>query len=336
MKELQNTMGNLDRVRESGIVPISGIPQSESERYGGKAANLARLQRMGINVPEGFSVPSSVFTDVVISNLEAQNLIKTISDSNDIDAILTYTANLRRIIENIEIPEGARSEILGAYRKLREKSNLEEPKFAIRSSATVEDRDDFSFAGQARSFLCVSKEEDILECIKGVWASAFTPEAVFYLRDNNVSLSKARMATVVQEVIPAEVSGVMFTVNVISKNTEQLLLNATWGLGETLVSGKVVPDTYVVGKKNLNLVEQRMGSKKRMCIPERSENGEYTKIVETPQSKRDRYSLSHREIKNISQIGLQIERYFESAQDIEWCLIDGDIAIVQSRPITTI
>ncbi|MBS3793292.1 MAG: PEP/pyruvate-binding domain-containing protein [Candidatus Thorarchaeota archaeon] len=329
-------MENLERLEELTIVPISRISRSDIEMHGGKAANLARLHRMGINVPQGFSVSSSVFTDMVISNPEAQELIKIISDSNDIDAILTYTSDLQKIIENIKIPKGTRSKILGAYRNLRKKSRQEEPNFAIRSSATVEDRDDFSFAGQARSFLCVSKEGDILDCIKGVWASSFTPQAVFYLRDNNVHLSTAKMATVVQEMIPADVSGVMFTANVISKNTDEILLNATWGLGETLVSGQVVPDTYVVGKQNLEVLEQRLGSKKRMCIPETSEKGRHVKIVETPQSKKDMHSLTCKEIKNLAQIGLQIERCFESAQDIEWCLNDSEVAIVQSRPITTI
>lgn len=329
-------MENLDRIRESEVVPISRISKSDIGKHGGKAANLGHLHGMGIYIPHGFSVSSDIFANVIASNPKVKQLINAINDSKDVEDILTHTANLQKIIENIEIPEATRSMILDAYGNLRKSSKLEEPYFAVRSSATVEDRDDFSFAGQARSFLCVSKETDVLDCIKGVWASTFTPQAVFYLRDKDVSLSDARMATVVQEAVPAQVSGVMFTVNVISRNANQLVLNATWGLGETLVSGQVVPDTYVVRKENLEIVERKLGSKKRMCIPESSENGQYTRIIETPQSKKGQHSLTDEEIRHIAQIGLQIERGFESAQDIEWCIKDGEIAVLQSRPITTL
>ncbi len=328
-------MENNSRREIAGITPISRISGSDIQMHGGKATNLARLHEIGVNVPRGFSVSCEVFTDAVSSNPKVKQIIKVINNSKDLNDILAHTSRLQRIVENMEIPKQTRSMILDTYADLQKSSELENPSFAVRSSATVEDRNDFSFAGQARSFLCVSNQVDVLKCIKGVWASAFTPQAVFYLRDNSVPLYKAKMATIIQEVIPAEVSGVMFTVNVVSKNTDQLVLNATWGLGETLVSGQIVPDMYVVGKENLEVMERRLGSKKRMSVPGISDSGGYTTVIETPQTKKEAHSLTDREIRNIAQVGLQIERCFGRAQDIEWCLKDSNLAVVQSRPITT-
>jgi pyruvate,water dikinase len=181
----------------------------------------------------------------------------------------------------------------------------------VRSSATIEDRSDISFAGQAESFLCVKGQEDIIESVKKVWQSMFSERALIYLKTKEVPLSEVKMAVLIQEMIPAEISGVMFTANVVTNNTEEILINSTRGLGDTLVSGEIVPDTFVLTKSPISVIQQDLGDKE--------------------------FTLDEEMLFDIVEVGMKIESGMECPQDIEWCIKpDGRLVVLQSRPITTL
>jgi pyruvate,water dikinase len=308
---------------------LESIQPDDFENHGGKAVNLAKLTRLGFHVPRGLSISSAAFTQMVKKNQDLTGFLNKVDKSDDLEEILEISESLQQTIGNYQIPENVISEISENL------NHLEQTKFgfAVRSSATIEDRRDVSFAGQAESYLCVKEQEDIIESIKKVWQSVFSERALIYLKAKEIPLIEVKMAVLIQEMIPAEVSGVMFTANVVTNNPGEILINSTWGLGNTLVSGEIVPDTYVLKKKPLSVIEQNLGEKEftsRQVLYE-------LVLDDTPEERRSQYSLDERTLFGIAEVGMKIEEGMESPQDIEWCIKpDGSLVILQTRPITTL
>jgi pyruvate,water dikinase len=266
---------------------------------------------------------------MVRKNQDLTSFLKEVDKSDDLEEILEISESIQQTIGNYQIPENVISEISENLNHLEQT----EFGFAVRSSATIEDRRDVSFAGQAESYLCLKEEEDIIESVKKVWQSAFSERALIYLKAKKIPLMEVKMAVLIQEMIPAEISGVMFTANVVTNNTDEILINSTWGLGDTLVSGEIVPDTYVLKKKPLSVIEQNLGEKEFTSRPE-----PYGLVLDdTPEERRSHYSLDERTLFDIAEVGMKIEEGMEYPQDIEWCIKpDGILVILQSRPITTL
>ncbi len=316
------------------VVPLSIINAENVEKYGGKATNLAQLYNMGFTVPKGFSVTTLCF-DLMMSDIpQLAEIITQIQKSDDFEEILELALGLQTIISSYKIPTDIGSQITREFQKL---SNLgERYGFAVRSSATIEDRSDVSFAGQAESFLCVLRPEDIIDSIKKVWISGFSPSAVIYLNTKDIPISQMKMGVFVQEMIRAEVSGVTFTANVVNNSLDELLINSTWGIGDTIVSGKIVPDTYLLNKRSLQVMGKELGTKEKTSNPKVDESGVQLMLNETSQEKRKMFSLTDDALMRVAEICLEIEKKMGSPQDIEWCIKDGEIVILQTRPITTL
>ncbi|MCK5265812.1 MAG: hypothetical protein KAR03_09415, partial [Candidatus Thorarchaeota archaeon] len=194
---------------------LEDIQPKDVEIHGGKAANLAKLVHLGFLVPRSLSISSNAFAQMVESNQEFVSLLEIIDDSDDFEKIMEISASLQKIIGDYSLPEILETEVIEKFKHLQEKTKNSELGFAVRSSATIEDRTDISFAGQAESFLCVNNQTDILESVNMVWQSAFSERAVVYLKTKEIPMKQVKMAVIIQEMIPADISGVMFTANVV-------------------------------------------------------------------------------------------------------------------------
>ncbi|MHA1787112.1 MAG: PEP/pyruvate-binding domain-containing protein [Candidatus Thorarchaeota archaeon] len=312
---------------------LDDIQPEEVEIHGGKAANLVRLSNLGFLVPRSFSISSAAFTQMLENNQNLIDLIEKADNSDDFEELLEISVNLQKAVGNYKIPEDLVSEIKQSFSYLQKNVESSEFGFAVRSSATIEDRSDVSFAGQAESYLCVMNEIDIIESVKKVWQSAYSERAVIYLQTKEIPLKQVKMAVVVQEMMPVNISGVMFTANVVNNSTDEMLINATWGLGDSLVSGKIVPDTYILTKNPLSVTQRNLGEKKFTSQLETNQ----PVLVATPEHKQSEYTLNDETLFDIADVGMKIESGMESPQDIEWCLRpDGGLVILQSRPITTL
>jgi len=305
---------------------MKDIHPDNVEIHGGKAANLAKLRQLGFRVPEGFSISSDAFVKMLGENQKITSFLKEADASDDFEEILEISGKIQDIIIDFVMPQNVISEIEENV------SHLEETEFgfAVRSSATIEDRNDISFAGQAESYLCVKEIPDVVESVKKVWKSAFSERALIYLKSKEIPFTQVKMAVLVQEMIPAEVSGVMFTANVVTNNAEEMLINSTWGLGDILVSGGIVPDTFILTKNPLGVIQKNLGEKKltsELMAP----------LSDTPQEKRKKFALDEETLFALAEVGMKIESGMESPQDIEWCIRqDGTLTILQARPITTL
>ncbi len=319
------------------VQPLDKIRPEDVELHGGKATNIARLNLARFCVPRGFSISSHNFIRMRNDIPEVNKILDRLDEVDDFEEILTLTEALQTLVSSYQIPEDMKSEISREFQRLQEQHIGSVWGYAVRSSASVEDRGDISFAGQANSYLCVKEISNIFDAVKQVWKSVFSPSATIYLKTKDVSMHQAKMAVVVQEMIPAIVSGVMFTVNVVNNNANEMLINTTWGLGEPLVSGKIVPDTFILSREPLEVMQKEMGTKEITSIVLSSEDDAKTGTHATPRENRERYSLEDHEISRVAHLGLDIEKQMGAPQDIEWCIrSDDEIVILQSRPITTL
>jgi pyruvate,water dikinase len=308
---------------------LDDIQPDDVENHGGKAVNLAKLKQLGFPVPNGLSLSSTAFMQMIEKNKNLRDFLGKVDESDDFEEILEISGYVQSIISSYEIPESIVSELSKNINGLESG----EFGFAVRSSATVEDRSDVSFAGQAESHLCVRKQEDIIESVKNVWQSTFSERALIYLKTKDISPLDTKMAVLVQEMAPAKISGVMFTANVVTNNTEEILINSTWGLGDALVSGEVVPDTFVLTKNPPSVIQRNLGEKEFTSKPELHNRA----ITDTPLEMRSEFSLDDQTLSYIAEVGMKIEERMGSPQDIEWCIkLDGNLVILQSRPITTL
>ena len=318
------------------VVALEDIKPDDFDRHGGKTSNLARLFGIGFRVPLGFSVTTSCFQRVMDEIPQIQEIITELEGNDDYEEILESAIALQSLIGDYNVPIEIKHQIAIGLENLQKMTGNLLHGYAVRSSATLEDRRDISFAGQADSFLCVTGIEGVVESVKRVWQSAFSPRAVIYLHAKRIPLAQMKMAVFVQEMVPADISGVMFTANVVTRNSEEILINSTWGIGDTIVSGKIVPDTFVLAKGPLSIKQRELGAKTKMCVPQIMENCVETTLIDTPQDKAVTLSLDDETLLRIAEAGLTIEKEFGIAQDIEWCLMGKYIVILQSRPITTL
>jgi len=203
---------------------------------------------------------------------------------------------------------------------------------AIRSSATAEDLPTASFAGQQKTFLNIKGEANVLKKVQECWASLFEARAIFYREEKGFNHFKVGLAVPIQEMIPAEISGVMFTINPVTNQKNQIIIEAVWGLGEYIVQGEVTPDTYLVEKNSLDVLSKRVEKQKVQLI----KVGSLTKETSVPRRLRLKRKLTDKEIKELAALGKKIHKHYFFPQDIEWVLHKKKFYIVQSRPVTTI
>ncbi|MGB3411070.1 MAG: rifamycin-inactivating phosphotransferase [Microthrixaceae bacterium] len=313
----------------SYVLDLDKVDRSKVATVGGKAAHLGELSHIdGTGVPNGFCVTTAAFQEIVLEEPGIAQQINELSllGSDDRDGIAAGAAKVRSAISALVVPDDVATAITGSLVRLGEDNAC-----AVRSSATAEDLPTASFAGQHDTYLNVIGSEAVLEMVIRCWASLFTERAVTYRRRNDIDPGQVKMAVVVQQLLLPEVSGVLFTADPVTGNRKVAKVEAVFGLGEALVSGMVDADSFAV-HDNEPLAES-IGTKDLVSTP--LDAGGTSNQPLDPE-RRDQPTLTHTQVLDLVDLGRRIEAQFGHPQDIEWCLVDGEFHVVQSRPITTL
>ena len=316
------------------VVKFEDLNKSDIGIAGGKGANLGELTQAGIPVPPGFVVTAETyqkFMEEAGINDKVMDILDKI-DINDTKALQAAAEEIKGIINSAPIPDDMILFITEAYNQLCQRVGEDGTDVAIRSSATAEDLPEASFAGQQDTFLHVSGNDEVIEYIRKCWASLFEARAIFYREENDFEHSKVYIAVVVQKMANADKAGVMFTVNP-STGEEIALIEGSWGLGESVVSGDVTPDNYQVDKKNNEIINVTISDKKVMYTND--ENGTSIK-VDVPEDKRKERVLSDSELIQLTEMGKRVQAHYGEPMDTEWAFENGILFLLQARPITTL
>ncbi|SCG82495.1 pyruvate, water dikinase [Proteiniborus sp. DW1] len=324
------------------IMWFNEINKEDIPLVGGKGANLGELTVKGVNVPPGFCVTASAYTDFISKSGLQSDILNMLEglDMEDSSELQLKSASIRGLIVKADMPKEIEEEIVKAYTEFSEKVKLTDPLVAIRSSATAEDLPEASFAGQQDTYLHISGIEEVLKHIKRCWASLWTARAIYYRAHQGFKHEEVALSVVVQKMVNSRISGVMFTANPITSDLNQIMINASWGLGEAVVSGIVTPDEFILDKKTLAVVEKNIAEKNTMVIKNMDDVGTLEVKVEEylGYDKVNTQCLNDLEVANLGKNGMLIEDLYKSPQDIEWAL-DADteeLYILQARPITTL
>ena len=313
----------------SDVLDLREIDQTQGAVAGGKGANLGELSALhGIDVPPGFCVTTDAFRRVMVNVPSIDNLLDRLSrvDPDDPDAMRTLSAAIRRAIDATVIPDDLAVAITRAVA-----GHGEEAAYAVRSSATAEDLPTASFAGQQDTYLNVVGPAAILDHVSRCWASLFTERAVSYRLRNGIDHRQVQMAVVVQRMVVPQAAGVLFTADPLTSNRKVASVEATVGLGEALVAGRVNADVYTV--RDGEVVTRTITAKPR-AIHASPSGGTQEQAIDPAQQERP--ALTDAQVVQLVELGRRIEAHFGSPQDIEWCLVDDGFQIVQSRPITAL
>lgn len=311
------------------VLEFREIDKTKQMVVGGKGMNLGECSRIdGILVPEGFCVTTEAFKRVIGENDELHQLLDqlAVQKVDERKRISEISRKIRDLIEGIEIDKGIEEDIDRCLLTFGF-----EHAYAVRSSATAEDLPFASFAGQQDTYLNIKGKDAILQHITKCWASLFTDRAVIYRMQNGFDHRKVYLSVVIQRMIFPQASGILFTADPVSSNRKVLSIDASFGLGEALVSGLVSADNYKVQEGRI--VEKKISAKK-LAIYARKEGGTVEKEIEPGQQVLS--TLSDEQVLGLERIGRKLEAHFGCPQDIEWCLVDDAFYIVQSRPITTL
>ena len=325
------------------IKDFKEIDKKDISIAGGKGANLGEMTKAKIPVPPGFVLLALAFEEFLEKtdiNVEIETMWERVN-IEDIESVEENSEIVRALILKAKMPEEIEREAIDSFGKLKAEY------VAVRSSATAEDSKIDSWAGELETYLNTTKE-NLIENIKKCWASLYTPRALFYRVKRGLKRKKVSVAVVVQKMVQSEISGVCFTVHPVTRDKNQMVVEAVWGLGEMLVSGKTTPDTYIVEKSEIRSTKSETNFKsqipkiknldvsvseqRKMIV--RDKNG--AKEISVPKLKQSKQKLSEKQIKELAKLCLKIEKHYKSPQDIEWALENKKFYIVQTRPITTL
>jgi len=309
------------------VLWLDDIGADDIDTVGGKAASLGELRGADLPVPPAFVVTAGTYRLFIEeSGIETELFEAVDIDADDSTALAAAADTAQSLIRGTELPASVREEILAAYDELGTDVSV-----AVRSSATAEDLPGASFAGQQETYLNITREA-LLDRVRDCWASLFTQRALYYRQEQGFDHTAVDIAVVVQEMVDAEKSGVMFTSHP-STGEPVVTIEAAWGLGEAVVSGAVTPDNYVLDRESGDLREETIAEKKVMHVRD-AETGETVERA-VPEDRRGARVLDSDELAELVYLGEEIEGYYGQPQDVEWAM-DGDIYLLQSRPITTI
>ncbi|MDE0686457.1 MAG: PEP-utilizing enzyme [Candidatus Poribacteria bacterium] len=303
-------------------------------KVGGKVANLSQLMSCGIHIPEGFCITTEGYYAYARDTGIEERLREILQsyDTDDPSKLAVCAQKCQGIILSEDIPQFLLKDIREAYHHLSQGRKLMVP-VAVRSSASLEDLPHVSFAGQYKTILNVRNEKALFEGVKGCWASLWSERALYYRRHHRISETDIRMAVLVQEMVDSDISGIMFTANPVNGSENEIVINASFGLGEAIVSGKVSSDTYIVRKSDALLLQHKVASKRLKVIA--LEEGETLEVAVSPEQ-RDIPALEKQQITELLDAGRLVEERFGLPQDIEWSYSAGTLYLLQSRPITAL
>ena len=306
---------------------LNNLSKTDTDIAGSKGASLGEMIKAKIPVPGGFVVLATAFEEFLSEtdlNTEIESLLHEVN-KQDVNSVDQASNKIRDLILNADFPKDIAKEITKEFFKLKTKY------VAVRSSATAEDSSVASWAGELESYLNTTKT-NLLENIKKCWASLFTPRAIFYRFEKKLHKTKVSVAVVIQKMIQSEISGICFTVHPVTKDHDQMVIEAGYGLGEAIVGGMITPDTYVVQKAEKRILDKNISKQEKMIVKKIDDNID----KQVPMLKQEKQKLSDKEILKLSQICEKIEKHYKIPQDIEWAFAKDKFLIVQSRPITTL
>jgi pyruvate,water dikinase len=331
----------LSKTKKDIVIWFGDLRKNDIPLVGGKNANLGEMISAGLPVPPGFAVTAYAYEKFIKTTHIAKKIYeiinKTVTDKNDPKQYTEASKKIRGLIEKTSMPEEIATSIKSAYKKLNEKLNLKDVFVAVRSSATAEDLPGASFAGQQETYLNVKGAAELIEKVVKCWSSLFTPRAIFYRNEKGFAHDKVFISVGVQKMVNSRAAGVMFTLNPVTGNTDEIVIEGNYGLGETVVSGAVNPDDFVVDKNTLKIRETRIARKTVQYI--RDPNTGETIHLDVPKDKQKQPCVNEEEILKLAELAKQIEQHYGKAQDIEWAIdkdlsFPKDVFIVQSRPET--
>jgi pyruvate,water dikinase len=308
---------------------FADLPDAAAAIAGGKGASLSRLRRAGFPVPPGFVVCTSAFR-MFLDEADGHDFLSARMAqvrADDHGSAAAAAHPIREFILTRPLPSALDDHIRRGYEGLGGSA------VAVRSSAVGEDGAAASFAGQHDTFLGIRGADDVARCVRECWASFFTERALFY-RSQKGTLVDPRVAVVVQEMVPADASGVMFTADPVQKRRDRIVIEAVLGLGEGIVSGTVTPDHYEVDRDTGEVVSEFIGLKELAFVYD----AEAGRTIEQPIAggRNAARVLSASDLERLRQLGLRLESFFGGPQDIEWSFRSGELFLLQSRPITTL
>ena len=319
-------MRSTDYVRD-----ISTLRLTDAEEAGGKGANMGELVAANLPVPAGFVLMRECYLDSMraggvdaeLSSLHGEAL-RTVTDTSHLSELCE---RLQGLVHKAGIGDAVREPLLAAYRGLGPDVVV-----AVRSSATGEDGSDASFAGMNATITNVSGEDALIDALQRCWMSLFSPRVITYRASRNFTADPA-MAVVVQQMIPSEKSGVAFTADPSTGAQDRVVVEGAFGQGEVVVSGEVEPDTYIVSKETLQVLNRRIGHKAFKII--RGSDGHDT-TVDLDDEQADAQVLDDDELRGVAELAIATERHNGCPQDTEWAIAGGKTYLVQARPITTL
>ncbi len=331
----------MNTTKKALVIWFGDLRKTDIPLVGGKNANLGEMISAGLPVPPGFAVTAYAYEKFIKTTHIAEKIYeiinKTVTDKNDPKQYAAASKKIRRLIEKTSMPEEIATSVKSAYKKLNKKLNLKDVFVAVRSSATAEDLPDASFAGQQETYLNVKGADELIEKVVQCWSSLFTPRAIFYRDEKGFAHDKVFISVGVQKMVNSRAAGVMFTLNPVTGNTDEIIIEGNYGLGETVVSGAVNPDDFVVDKSTLKIKERRIARKTVQYILN-PKTGE-TVHLDVPEDKQKQPCVNEEEILKLAELAKRIEQHYGKAQDIEWAIdkdlsFPKDVFIVQSRPET--
>jgi pyruvate, water dikinase len=304
------------------------ITKKDVNIAGGKGASLGEMLNSQIPVPPGFVILASAF-DRFMEETDLTQDIRAHLDAinyDDVNSVDKASAVIRDLIHDAEIPDDLNKEFEADFKKLKAKF------VAVRSSATAEDSDVASWAGELESYLNTT-DKTLLTNIKKCWSSLFTPRAIFYRKEKGLIDSHVSVAVVVQEMVESEISGICFTVHPVTEDKDQMIIEAGFGLGEAIVSGSITPDSYVLDKRDFSIIDTNVAKQEKMIVRNAGQGVKWTAVKKSEQEKQ---KLTGKQITLLAKICIGIEKHYRKPEDIEWAFREGKFYIVQSRPITTL
>lgn len=314
------------------IIPFDTATEADHHRMGGKCASLARMIALGAPVPPGFAVATDAYathlhTDGLAAGIEAQLAALDTSDVTDQEA---KSHAIRALVSGRAMPVEVETAIRDAYAAM---SPNDDAPVAVRSSATAEDMPDASFAGQQDTYLWVVGADEVVARVRDCWASLFTARAISYRRDHDLGQIEVLMSVAVQRMVDAVSAGVAMTLDPINGDRTKIVVDASWGLGEGVVSGEVTPDNFVVEKVLMQIQKRRIADKDHEIVADRAARRTIEREVEP--ERRSVPSLSDEQVIAVAQLARKLEKAMGTPQDVEWAVDrEGGLMALQSRPET--
>ena len=316
------------------ILFFKDLDRYDTPTVGGKAANLGEMYKLKIPVPNGFAVTTNAYFEFLKSTTlvtQIDNILKSTHIDNP-DELLSASKSIRSLIKKQPLPESISLDIMKSYKKLCSYGGLKNEPVAVRSSATAEDGLTDSFAGQQETYLNVVGESNLVKRVIDCWSSLYTPRSLYYRFQKKIPLSAMGVAVVVQKMVQSTVSGIMFTVNPVSRAKNEIVVETIWGLGEFIVGGQVTPDHSVIDKDSWSVVRHQTQAQIKQLTRVNSEN----RTVPVPKSRRNQKKLTNAQIIEIAKIGQKLHNHYQTPQDIEFAQVNSKFYILQTRPITTL